>query len=156
MNTLGHPHELLMTMGMTRRPVLWKTYLEDFPNLTVEIIEDFNPRYNCIAWSIGINERWVWNEIDFNSDGEASLSEFIDFYRKRGYTVTSNETDADVALFGKKKGLKISVKHAARRDKELPQFWSSKMGQGAIIRHRTLSEMADSPYGVPIVLFKRL
>ena len=143
--------------GVSSRPMLWKTYLEEFPNLEVAMVSGFNEGFNCIAWSIGVTDRWVWNEIDTNSDGTSSLSEFINFYAKHGYLPTSNEKTADVALFALKQGEGYKVTHAAKKNKQYPNrnIWLSKMGQGGVIEHKGLSVFKDSPYGTPIALFRR-
>tara|TARA_B100001778_G_scaffold327497_1_gene325665 strand:+ start:310 stop:762 length:453 start_codon:yes stop_codon:yes gene_type:complete len=143
--------------GFGSKPLLWKTYLEDFPNLEVAMVSDFNKSYNCIAWSIGVTDRWVWNEIDINEDGTANLGEFINFYAKHGYKPVFNEKEADVALFALKIGQGYEITHAAKRNKNYPDrsIWLSKMGQGGIIEHRGLSVFKDSPYGTPIALFAR-
>jgi hypothetical protein len=143
--------------GYPSRPVLWRTYLEDFPNLQVAMVADFNQNFNCIAWSIGVTDRWVWNEVDLNEDGTANLGEFINFYRKHGYKPVFNEANADVALFALKFGQGYKVTHAAKRNKRYPNrsIWQSKMGQGGIIEHKGLSVFKDSPYGDPIALFRR-
>ena len=141
--------------GVSSNPVLWRTYMEDFPHLPVEMVSRFNNGYNCISWSIGVTDRWVWNEIDFNADGTSSLGEFLRFYAMHGYKPTSNEDLADVALFALKEDGGYRVTHASKRDPEFPQLWLSKMGQGGIIRHRDLSVFRESSYGRPIALFRR-
>ena len=144
-----------MMDGTSSKPRLWQTYLEQYPHLTVEIVERFNDSYNCIAWSLGINDRWVWNEIDLNSDGTSAFSEFVAFYAKHGYELTNLEENAEIALFGERTRAGVRVLHASRRDPN-GRHWQSKMGQGAIIRHRDLSVFKDSPYGKPIALFRKV
>ncbi len=143
-------------MGSTK-PQLWQTYMEDFPHLEVSMVSGFNNGYNCIAWSVGITDRWGWTEIDTNYDGTSSLAEFIRFYAKHGFTPTSSENEADVALFALKQGEGYKVTHAAKRNSKYPNrdIWTSKMGQGGIIEHRGLSVFRNSPYGLPIVLFRK-
>jgi hypothetical protein len=144
-----------MMAGIRSKPRLWATYLQYYPHLNVEVVERFNSTYNCIAWSIGINDRWVWEEIDLNENGVSAFSEFVQFYRKHGYELTNLENEADVALYGQKVGSGILVKHAAKRDPN-GRHWQSKMGQGAVLRHRDLSAFKDSPYGTPVALFRRI
>ncbi len=135
-------------------PRLLKTYRNKFPSLDVEVVERFTNAYNCIAWTIGVRDRWVWNEVDMNNDGEASFSEFVAFYRKHGLIPTPFESEAVVAIFGFTSITgKISIKHGARREKGT-KFWLSKMGQGGIIRHEKLDVFEDSPYGELILMFK--
>ena len=137
------------------RPRLLKTYRNRFPSLNVEVVERFTNAFNCIAWTIGVRDRWVWNEVDMNEDGEASYGEFIGFYRKHGLVPTPYEAEAEVAIFGFSSTTgKISIKHGARREKS-SNFWLSKMGQGGIIRHAGLDVFGDSPYGELILMFRR-
>ena len=81
-------------------PRLMKTYRNSFPSLNVEVVERFTNAFNCIAWTIGVRDRWVWNEVDMNQDGESSFSEFIRFYNKHGLVPTPYENEAKVAIFG--------------------------------------------------------
>jgi hypothetical protein len=136
------------------RPRLLKTYRNKFPSLRVEVVERFTNSFNCIAWTIGVRDRWVWNEIDMNADGEASFSEFISFYEKHGLVPTPYESEAVVAIFGFEDVMgRISIKHGARRE-ESTGFWLSKMGQGGIIRHDELEVFDNSPYGKLMLMFK--
>ena len=66
-------------LGFGTPPSLWQIYMDDFPHLEMAMVSDFDDTYNCIAWSLGISDRWVWNEIDLNSDGTSSLSEFLNY-----------------------------------------------------------------------------
>jgi hypothetical protein len=137
----------------TSRPKLLKLYRNKFPSLTVEVVERFTNAYNCIAWTIGVRDRWVWNEVDMNADGEASFSEFIAFYEKHGLTPTPFEDEAVVAIFGFESNGRLDVKHGARREQNTG-FWLSKMGQGGMIRHAELQVFYDSPYGKLLLMFK--
>ncbi len=133
-----------------------KTYRNKFPGLRVEVVERFTDAFNCIAWTIGVRDRWVWNEIDMDSNGESSYSEFIAFYQRHGFVPTPYEAEADVAIFGFRSITgKISVKHGAVREKG-SNFWLSKMGQGGIIRHDGLDVFENSPYGSLVLMFRRI
>ena len=147
----------VIPLGFGTPPSLWQIYMDDFPHLEMAMVSDFDDTYNCIAWSLGISDRWVWNEIDLNSDGTSSLSEFLNYYQKHGYQPVSSEINADVALFALKEGGGYKVTHAAKRNKQYPgrNIWQSKMGQGGIIEHHGLSVFRNSPYGTPIALFAK-
>ena len=80
--------------GMSSKPKLWHTYQTKFPNLNVEIVERFTNAYNCIAYSIGVTNRWVWTEVDLNEDGTATYGEFVAFYAKHGLIPTSFKEEA--------------------------------------------------------------
>ena len=137
------------------RPQLMKLYRNEFPDLTVEVVERFTNSFNCIAWTIGVRDRWVWNEIDTNGDGLSSFSEFVSFYGRHGLLPTTVESEADVAIFGFESFGKIDVKHGAVREKG-SNYWLSKMGQGGIIRHEGLNAFDTSPYGKLLLMFKRV
>jgi len=137
------------------RPQLMKLYRNEFPDLTVEVVERFTNSFNCIAWTIGVRDRWVWNEIDTNGDGLSSFSEFVSFYGRHGLLPTTVESEADVAIFGFESFGKLDVKHGAVREKG-SKYWLSKMGQGGIIRHEGLNAFATSPYGKLLLMFKRV
>ncbi len=138
--------------GMSSKPKLWHTYQTKFPNLNVEIVERFTNAYNCIAYSIGVTDRWVWTEVDLNEDGTATYGEFVAFYAKHGLVPTSFKEEATVALYGFRRfNGAIDVKHASRKR---GNHWESKMGQGGIIRHRSLDAFDGSPYGDLLLLLK--
>ena len=73
------------------RPQLMRLYRNEFPDLTVEVVERFTNAFNCIAWTIGVRDRWVWTEIDTDHDGNASFAEFVAFYQKHGLQLYSNQ-----------------------------------------------------------------
>ena len=137
------------------RPQLMKLYRNEFPDLTVEVVERFTNAFNCIAWTIGVRDRWVWTEIDTDHDGNASFVEFVAFYQKHGFQPTAIESQADVAIFGFESFGKLDVKHGAVREKG-SNYWLSKMGQGGIIRHEGLNVFDTSPYGKLLLMFKRI
>ena len=65
---------------------------------------------------------------------------------------TSFKEEATVALYGFRRwNGAIDVKHASRKR---GNHWESKMGQGGIIRHRSLDAFDDSPYGDLLLLLK--
>ena len=145
-------------LGSTLRkskPQLMKLYRNEFPDLTVEVVERFTNSFNCIAWTIGVRDRWVWNEIDTNGDGHSSFSEFVSFYGRHGLLPTTVESEADVAIFGFESFGQLDVKHGAVREKG-SNYWLSKMGQGGIIRHEGLNVFDTSPYGKLLLMFKRV
>jgi hypothetical protein len=137
-----HPH----------RPRLHKTYRNKFPHLQYEVIDRFTRVYNCIAYSIGVTDRWVWDEVDMNEDGTASFTEFASFYKKHGYEPTTNEHEAIIAVFGfNRLGGRIEVKHAARKEDD---WWYSKMGSGSLLKHKEMDVFRESSYGEPLMMFK--
>lgn len=134
-------------------PDLLSLYTRLFPGMPIEIAGRRTKAYNCIARSIGVTDRWVWNEVDLNDNGEASFSEFIKFYDMHGYKPTSNPNAAMVAMYGVMNGIKIEVKHAARK---VNGQWESKMGQGDTIRHHDPDIFSGTSYGELLVFFEQV
>lgn len=98
------------------------------------------PYYNCIAWSIGVTDRWVWWEVDDpfgDKDGVVEVSDFDAFYAAHGYTVTQDVGQAEILLY-----VDATVpKHAARRRSCACGggqwiMFESKCGEGSRIEHR--------------------
>jgi len=105
--------------------------------------------YNCIAWTIGVTSRWVWDEVDTAGDGngDVSVADFDAFYDRHGLKPVQNQTptDAEVALFGNSTG----PTHAARRSSQAcdgtPMF-ESKRGENIRILHQ-VSQLEGGFYG---------
>src|SRR5262249_1795635 len=61
------------------------------------------PDYNCIAWTIGVTNRWVWNEVDSygNKNGTVEISDFDALYASAGLkpVVGSSPANPKVALY---------------------------------------------------------
>ena len=127
-------------------------YKKNFPNMPIEIAGRRTKAYNCIARSIGVLDRWVWNEVDLNEIGEASFSEFIKFYEMHGYRPTSDPDRAVIAMYGVMNGLSIEVKHASRK---VNGQWESKMGQGDTIRHHDPDIFGGTSYGELLMFFEQ-
>jgi hypothetical protein len=56
-----------------------------FPNLNVTatlVTDNATPIYNCIAWTVGITNRWLWPG--------SSIGKFDAFYRGFGFTQSGN------------------------------------------------------------------
>jgi hypothetical protein len=107
-------------------------------------------QYNCIAWSLGITDRWVW-------PGK-TVREFDALYARYGYKRAETRNlkleagVAKVALYGKLTDAgELSATHAARQ--EADGTWTSKLGGEARIRHLTADAVAGPVYGDPIAVY---
>jgi len=120
--------------------------------------------YNCIAWSLGITDEWVW-------PGE-SVKAFDGLYAGRGYKrLAARDYGPEpgvekVVLFGTLKDVRLKTAdgksreevmvvatHAARQ--EADGTWTSKLGGLARIRHRTPEAVAGGTYGDPVAVYAR-
>tara|TARA_B100001287_G_scaffold276811_1_gene289629 strand:+ start:922 stop:1356 length:435 start_codon:yes stop_codon:yes gene_type:complete len=133
------------------RPKLHRLYESEFPHLNYEIIDRFTKTYNCIAFTIGVTDRWVWDEIDFNRDGTSAYTEFVRFYDLHGYIPTMNEDEAVICVYGFINFGNVDVKHGSRKE---GNWWYSKMGSGDLLRHKNMDVFRNSSYGEPLMMFK--
>ena len=133
----------------------WKAEMlrsKSFPNLKADTFVGIGPssqRYNCIAWTLGVRDEWVW-------PGE-KLSDFDALYSKAGFTpLASMDATLDpslekVVVYGIKKGNDVTVTHGARQDAS--GAWTSKLGTQPLIRHQTLEALNGPSYGEPVRIY---
>lgn len=134
------------------------TIRQGFPKVKLgsncEVIGPATDGYNCIAWSAGITDRWVW-------PGD-TVARFDEFYAQRGFR-RLDDLDYGVqpgvekiVLYAKPTadGSRIVATHAARQD--VSGGWTSKLGQCPLIHHDTLEDLAGPAYGAPIAVYVRV
>ena len=107
------------------------------------------PTYNCIAWTVGVTGRWVWDEVDKagDEDGTVSVADFDAFYGQHGLQPVENATPSnpEVALFGNSSG----PTHAAVVSNKTcggGTMFESKRGQNIRILH-WVQELEGGIYG---------
>ena len=132
-----------------------------FPNLTNKnhsIASKVTDNYNCIAWSLGVNDRWMWPR-DLNSfwpsvvAEEDELEAVIQLYLDRGYEKCgSSELEEEykkVAIYVKEdKPSHAALQLGSGR-------WTSKLGSLQDIEHDTLEVLEGESYGKAIILLKK-
>ena len=120
-----------------------------------------NGGYNCIAHAAGKDDKWWWPDGEPDSfwpipldrtDPESSW-QFIQAFSQEGYSICENgdfEIGYEkVAFFLDSDG----VTHAARM---LPSgIWTSKLGKGEDIEHKTLQVIEGKQYGKAKFFLKR-
>ncbi len=122
------------------------------------VAADATAAYNCIAWTIGVTDRWIWSEVDSAGDknGILSISDFDAFYRTKGLRAVENQTPAnpEVALYADG----TTPTHAARKsDKSCPgvgMMFESKLGQAVRIVH-PVSQLEGGFYGDVVKYYVR-
>lgn len=135
-----------------------------FPKLnvyTTDLIEDVNPKYNCIAFTIGSRSFRMW-PIDIRPleiispeirifwptelPNDDSLDNFIEMYKIFGYELCDNEKfEKDyrkIAIFCRKDT--NIVTHAALQNRS--GIWTSKLGDSYGISHM-LRDLEGQKYG---------
>ena len=121
------------------------------PNVPASLKPGVKP-YNCIAWTLGITDRWVWPG--------STLPDFDDLYTKYGFErLKSRDTSAEVSaekvvLYGNlRDDGRVEATHGAKQ--EADGTWSSKIGGMARIKHPTPEAVAGGSYGDPIAVYSR-
>jgi hypothetical protein len=113
--------------------------------------EDRKGAYNCIAHTLRIYDRWVW-------PGD-KVSDFDHLYGSYGYRrinrldYSFRPTTDKIVLYGMMKGGRVVCTHGARQLAD--GTWTSKLGGGPLIRHKTPDSVDGPSYGVPIAVYVR-
>jgi hypothetical protein len=135
-----------------RRALLSKTERRSFPRLgtNFEVLAPRTKVYNCIAWSIGVTNRWVWPG--------PTISAFDQLYGMHGYKrLSTNDYSVQpgvqkIVLYAHVyKNGRIKCTHGAR---QLPDgTWTSKLGKLPLIRHKNPQALNGPSYGRPIAVY---
>ena len=129
-------------MGRPMTPAEQARFKGYFPRLNVHravVTDEATPRYNCIAWTIGVTTAWIWPG--------SSLIDFDAFYARRGYTRSSSGPIAAWQLSGNMAhGCISGAGHGPR--------WESKCGNDLRIQHG-LGELSGSSYGHVVAFYRR-
>jgi hypothetical protein len=135
-----------------------------FPNAVLDdncrITSPQTDDYNCIAWSIHVNDMDIWpGDIlsykvwPINLPREETVENFIEFYKLCGFELCDHPQLENgwekVALY-----LKNGIpQHAARQI--AVGHWESKLGTDADVQHLNLEVYESDVYGRAQVFFKR-
>ena len=143
-----------------------------FENLTdcYGVTDQPTNRYNCIAWSVGDDNHWIWWKVDKaygNYNGVVEVSDFDRFYLTYNYVPSAGcaqESGKEkVALYGKRTSDPKypdgwEPTHAARQVLQSiggeGDWWESKEGDSKRIFHR-LDELKGNNYGDVIKCYER-
>ncbi len=130
-----------------------------FPRLgdEFEVLAPASPSYNCIAWALGFNDRWIWPK----SNGEAvTISDFDALFNYYGYKRLPRINLDPVAgydklvLYARRTEFgDLEPTHCAR---QLPDgSWSSKLGKLPLIRHLHPDDINGETYGEVSAVYVR-
>lgn len=136
-----------------------KISLQEFPNSLIESFQDTSPQdplYNCIAWTYGVQESWMWPAIycswPQNVPKISTINSFKELFSRIGYKECEDgdlEQDFLKVAIYEKEG---NPTHAARQLES--GLWTSKLGREWDVSH-TIFSMADGEYGNVSVYMKR-
>ena len=110
-----------------------------YPNLNVNavwVIGEATPKYNCIAWTVGITDRWVW-------PGD-SLNRFNLFYNI--YHATPSVNGAIAAYANTVPEMTHGSAYLNITQGSIGSTWTSKRGKNILITH-DINGLQGSGYG---------
>jgi len=134
---------------------------DNFPELQSDAYEETSPQtsgYNCIAWAAEDTEKWWWPSPDsfwpLDSIGDETVESFQRaFQTARGYAVCEGGDPEQgfekVAIFAR--GQRVT--HMARQLQS--EVWTSKLGSGWDISHKSLAGVNCSEYGEAVSFMRR-
>lgn len=114
-----------------------------FPNLNVRaavVTDNATPAYNCISWTVGITNRWIW-------PGN-SLAYFDTFYQGFGLTRSGS---GPIAAWGHSTA---NMTHGSISGPGHGPRWESKCGGDLRIQHG-LNELVGSSYGRVLAFYHK-
>ena len=114
-----------------------------FPNLNVSqviVTDNATATYNCIAWTVGVANRWLWPG--------SSLAHFDTFYRGYGFIRSGN---GPIAAWGHSTS---GMAHASISGPGHGPRWESKCGGDLRIQHG-LNELAGGLYGRVLAFYTK-
>ncbi|MDU7693201.1 MAG: hypothetical protein E7K04_03025 [Helicobacter sp.] len=136
-------------------------YKSFFPKLDVDTARETSIStecYNCLAWTLGITNKWLWPIYHAYLDPtQTTQDDFNRFYHDAGFELT-NRSNAEIAAFGAltKQG-KLYMTHGAKiysKQKDLTDKWESKLGAYIRLEHELEGLDGDS-YGKPVAFYKK-
>jgi type VI secretion system secreted protein VgrG len=126
-----------------------------FPRLhdQYKVLGSGTKRYNCIAWSLGITDRWIW-------PGER-VEDFDQLYGQNGfrrlkrmdYSLQQGTDKIVLYAMVNKQGRKQCT-HAARQMKD--GSWTNKLGSLPLIQVPSPEHLAGPGYGRPVAVYVRV
>jgi hypothetical protein len=114
-----------------------------FPNLNVNqavVTDNATSAYNCIAWTMGITNRWLWPG--------SSLTHFDTFYRGFGFIRSGS---GPIAAWGHSTS---SMTHGCVSGPGHGPRWESKCGRDLRIQHG-LNELTGGLYGRVLAFYSK-
>ena len=120
-----------------------RRFLGYFPNLNVDqavVTGEMSPVYNCISWTVGITDRWLWPG--------GSIGDFDTFYQGFGFVRSS---DGPIATWGHST---TNMTHGCVSGPGHGPRWESKCGADLRIQHG-LNELTGASYGRVVAFYRR-
>lgn len=133
-----------------------------FPNLgqQYEVLGPSSTAYNCIAASVGVYSRPVWNTTPTLTWADSvymtdhKFTERVPYNSPRGQALLADRSKEIAVVYGFKEGPEANlIQHGSVRSAD--GTWISKMGNLALIRHPTPESVAGGQYGQPLYIYAK-
>lgn len=149
--------------AIAKTPIKTDTF-GGFPNLKDSahiVASEPDKKYNCVAYSLGIRNRWRWVTLDgrwitrkTDTQEDVSVDAFIKAYAAEGFVVCA---DGRFEIGSQKVAIYVKdgfVAHVAVQRSDRMGRWFSKLGEEHDIEH-DLSDLANGDYGEVAVFLRR-
>lgn len=123
----------------------------------LKVTSDKTVQYNCIAWAMGDAARWWWPESDGYWPPGAPRAATVEAFTAAFATVGFAPCDDGRPVAGQEKVVLYTKNGKPTHASFLkaPGEWSSKLGQGHDVSHRTENCIGGRAYGEPTHYFQR-
>lgn len=137
---------LAVSLAWFSSPESCQVVSPQFPKLgdSFEVIAPASENYNCISWSLGVTDRWLWPG---NGTLEAADRLNGSYGYRRLATLDYSPGDKIVVY-----GVNGIVRHQCRM---MDGKWTSKMGQDVLIRFDDPEALTGRNFGRPIAVYVR-
>ncbi len=139
-------------------PPVLEAAFPDLPDDDPVVIHPPDPRFNCVAWAVGVTDAWWWpgDPDDYWPAGvpdELTVDAVVAALGTAGYALCDDgrpEPGFEKAAVYAKGGVPTHVA------KQLPGGrWSSKLGRDCVVSHATTGGVAGAVYGQVVTFLKR-
>ncbi|WP_005567461.1 DUF7689 domain-containing protein [Aggregatibacter actinomycetemcomitans] len=130
-----------------------------FPNLnlsTAKATSISTECYNCVAWTLGITDDWLWPEFHaYTTDKDTTLEDFDKFYEKMGFVRAASDKEAHITAWGNTtpEG-KLYMTHASVTYPDYQGQWESKLGKFIRMKHDP-NDLQGNSYGRRVAYYKK-
>ncbi len=139
-------------------------HASSFPNMAdddFQALSSYDKRYNCYAWAMGIRDQFIW-DIGTRTEPYDAAFEALGYTPIDTLDLAYDPDVERVALYGhpthpgaQDSAYDWSVTHAALQRPQDEGWWTSKIGDMPLIRHRDADDVGGPAYGEVFRVYER-